>query len=49
VGDEGHIGELGGSTLSLGWENFYNDHRPHGGLGGLTPYERLKQRTQTRM
>jgi transposase InsO family protein/transposase-like protein len=29
------------------WENFYNYHRPHGGLGGQTPYERLKQRTQT--
>jgi transposase InsO family protein len=21
------------------WENFYNYHRPHGGLGGQTPYE----------
>jgi transposase InsO family protein/transposase-like protein len=31
------------------WENFYNYHRPHGGLGGQTPYERLKQRTQARM
>jgi transposase len=31
------------------WENFYNYHRPHGGLGGHTPYERLKQRTQTRV
>jgi transposase InsO family protein len=31
------------------WENFYNYHRPHGGLGGQTPHERLKQRTQTRM
>jgi transposase InsO family protein len=30
------------------WENFYNYHRPHGALGGQTPYERLKQRTQTR-
>src|SRR5215213_3302305 len=29
------------------WEDFYNYHRPHGGLGGQTPYERLKQRTQT--
>jgi transposase InsO family protein len=29
------------------WENFYNYHRPHGSLGGQTPYERLKQRTQT--
>jgi transposase InsO family protein len=30
------------------WEDFYNYHRPHGGLDGQTPYERLKQRTQTR-
>ena len=29
------------------WENFYNYHRPHGSLDGQTPYERLKQRTQT--
>jgi transposase InsO family protein len=29
------------------WENFCNYHLPHGGLGGQTPYERLKQRTQT--
>jgi transposase InsO family protein len=28
------------------WENFYNFHRPHGGLGGQTPYERLRQRTK---
>jgi transposase InsO family protein len=27
------------------WENFYNYHRPHGALGGQTPYERLKQKT----
>ncbi|MFF7186504.1 hypothetical protein ACFZAR_14905 [Streptomyces sp. NPDC008222] len=25
----------------------YNYHRPHGGLGGRTPYERLKQKTAT--
>lgn len=25
------------------WERFYNFERPHGGLGGLTPYERLGQ------
>jgi transposase InsO family protein len=31
------------------WENFYNYHRPHGGLNGQTPYERLKQRTQARV
>ena len=30
------------------WEDFYNYHRPHGSLNGQTPYERLKQRTQTR-
>jgi hypothetical protein len=23
------------------WEDFYNYHRPHGSLGGQTPYERL--------
>lgn len=27
------------------WEDFYNFNRPHGGLGGQTPYERLKQKT----
>jgi transposase InsO family protein len=30
------------------WEDFYNYHRPHGSLDGQSPYERLKQRTQTR-
>ena len=30
------------------WETFYNFHRPHGSLGGQTPYERLRQRTTTR-
>ena len=30
------------------WEDFYNFHRPHGGLNGQTPYERLRQKTQTR-
>jgi hypothetical protein len=29
------------------WENFYNFDRPHGGLGGQTPYERLRQKTQS--
>jgi transposase InsO family protein len=29
------------------WENFYNYARPHGSLGGQTPYERLKQKTST--
>jgi transposase InsO family protein len=27
------------------WEDFYNFNRPHGALGGLTPYERLRQKT----
>ena len=31
------------------WEDYYNYHRPHGGLEGQTPYERLKQKTQTRV
>ena len=26
------------------WENSCNYHRPHGGLGGQTPYERLRRR-----
>ena len=26
------------------WEDYYNYHRPHGALDGLTPYERLKQK-----
>jgi transposase InsO family protein len=29
------------------WENFYNFDRPHGGLNGQTPYERLRQKTTT--
>ena len=29
------------------WEDYYNFHRPHGGLGGQTPYERLRQKTKT--
>ena len=27
------------------WEDFYNYDRPHGGLAGQTPYERLRQKT----
>ena len=27
------------------WEKYYNYHRPHGGLDGQTPYERLRQKT----
>ena len=29
------------------WENFYNFQRPHGALGGQTPYERLRQKATT--
>jgi transposase InsO family protein len=29
------------------WEDYYNYHRPHGALGGQTPYERLLAKTQT--
>jgi transposase InsO family protein len=29
------------------WEDFYNLHRPHGGLGGQTPYERLREKTMS--
>jgi transposase InsO family protein len=28
------------------WEDYYNYQRPHGGLDGHTPYERLKQKTR---
>jgi hypothetical protein len=28
------------------WQDFYNYHRPHGGLDGHTPYERRRQKTQ---
>lgn len=28
------------------WEDFYNYDRPHGGLDGQTPYERLRHKTQ---
>jgi len=30
------------------WEDYYNYHRPHGGLNGQTPYVRLREKTQTR-
>jgi transposase InsO family protein len=29
------------------WERFYNFDRPHGGLGGQTPYERLREKTRS--
>jgi len=29
------------------WEDYYNYHRPHGGLGGRTPYEKLLAVTKT--
>ena len=29
------------------WQDYYNYDRPHGGLDGQTPYERLRQKTQT--
>ena len=28
------------------WEDYYNYHRPHGGLGGRTPYEKLLDATK---
>lgn len=28
------------------WENYYNHHRPHGGLAGQTPFERFLERTK---
>lgn len=28
------------------WEDHHNYDRPHGALAGITPYERLEQRTQ---
>jgi transposase InsO family protein len=31
------------------WEDFYNYNRPHGGLGGQTPYERLREKTTSRV
>jgi transposase InsO family protein len=29
------------------WEDFYNFNRPHGALGGQTPYERLREKTRS--
>lgn len=28
------------------WEDYYNYHRPHGALGGQTPFERLMEKTR---
>ncbi|HEY3209004.1 MAG TPA: integrase core domain-containing protein [Actinomycetota bacterium] len=28
------------------WEDFYNFNRPHGSLGGQTPYEKLRQKAK---
>jgi hypothetical protein len=28
-------------------QDFYNFNRPHGGLGGQAPYERLREKTRT--
>jgi transposase InsO family protein len=34
------------TTNSKSGEDYYNYHRPHGGLAGQTPYERLLQKTR---
>jgi transposase InsO family protein len=31
------------------WENYYNYHRPHGGLGGQTPYEQLIEKMRAKV
>ncbi len=31
------------------WERFYDFERPHGALGGRTPYERLRERARARV
>jgi len=36
--------EGGGTSKLREWENYYNYHRPHGGLDGQTPYEALLAR-----
>lgn len=39
------IENVGGFNTKLHeWENFYNYERPHGALGGVSPYERLRDR-----
>jgi transposase InsO family protein len=34
------------NVRSKAWQDYYNYDRPHGGLDGQTPYERLRQKTQ---
>jgi transposase InsO family protein len=29
------------------WEDFSNFNRPHGALGGQTPYEKLRMKTRS--
>jgi transposase InsO family protein len=39
------IEDVGGFNTKLSeWENLYNYERPHGALGGISPYERLRHR-----
>ena len=38
--DDAHLFE----TRLQEWEDYYNYDRPHGALGGQTPYERLQQK-----
>ena len=41
------IEDVGGFNIKLQeWEDFYNYHRPHGALGGHSPYERLRHKAQ---
>jgi transposase InsO family protein len=41
------IEDIGGFNSKLQeWEKFYNYHRPHSALGGLSPYERLREKAQ---
>lgn len=55
IDDEEFYRQLDGVVISTAkefndrlqdWERFYNYERPHGGLNGQTPYERLRQRLQ---
>ena len=39
------IEDVGGFNSKVQeWENYYNYHRPHGALGGQSPYERLRDK-----